>query len=77
MASNTYVSPRGDDPETYLKIVFVLVPIYAVVIIGWTAGALCSTAACSIVPHVEQVWCLPLCFFQAASVWPTSSCSTD
>ena len=32
-------TPRGDDPETYLKIVFVLVPIYAVVIFGWTAGA--------------------------------------
>ena len=49
-----YASPRGDDPETYLKIVFVLVPIYAVVIIGWTAGAHCSTAACSIVPHVDH-----------------------
>ena len=75
--AGAYVSPRGDDPETYLKIVFVLVPIYAVVIIGWTAGAHCSTAACSIVPHVDQLRCLRTRFFQAASVWPTSSCSTD
>ena len=29
----------GTDPETYLRIVTVLVPIYAVVIIGWIAGA--------------------------------------
>jgi hypothetical protein len=53
-----YVSPRGDDPETYLKIVFVLVPIYAVVIIGWAAGAHGGAAACSIVHPVDQVWCL-------------------
>ena len=33
------------DPETYLRIVVVLVPIYFVVIFGWVAGALRLRAA--------------------------------
>ena len=75
-APKAWVAPKGDDPETYLKIVFVLVPIYAVVIIGWTAGAQCGAAACSIAPHVDRCPSRTPRLLQAASVWLTSSCST-
>ena len=62
-------------PEKYIKIVTVLVPIYAVVIIGWLAGA----SACDLSPGLcgtsrAQGWFDSL--WQAASRWQMSSCWT-